>query len=119
MHNYQELEIWKKSVEIVRDIYNLAETLPNVKEYGMTSKMMSTALSIPVNITKSTCSKSSKERLSFLENALESTFYLQIYLILIREVLWSKNEHNRLDIKIEGLLKLLQNEVKLIQPFLR
>ena len=87
MHNYQELEIWKKSVEIVREVYSLAATLPNVEKYGMTSKMMSTALSIPVNITKSTCGTSSKERLILLENALESTFYLQIYLILIREVL--------------------------------
>ena len=119
MQNYQQLEIWKESVEVVRETYRLAEQLPKVKEFGMTSHMMTTALSIPVNITKSTRGRNPKEFLTFLENALESAYYLQIYVMLIRELLWNDSMRNELEIRLVSFISLLHKEIKLTQSFIK
>lgn len=119
MQKYQELEIWRKSVEVVKGVYELADKLPKVKKYGMISHMMHTALSIPVNITKSYGGKSSKELVDYLDAALESALSLQMYFILIRELLWTKDGHHELEFKLENLINHLHGEVKLIRSFMK
>lgn len=52
IHSYKELVVWKKSVEIVIEMYELTEDYPKSELYGLTSQMRRAAVSIPSNIAE-------------------------------------------------------------------
>ena len=37
--NFQDLRIWQKGIEVVKDIYTLTKNLPKEELYGLTSQM--------------------------------------------------------------------------------
>jgi four helix bundle protein len=44
---YRDLEIWKKGIELVKDIYAITNEFPKNEIYGLTSQMRRSAISIP------------------------------------------------------------------------
>ncbi len=46
---HRKLDVWKKSMEFVRDIYQTTEQFPKAEIYGLTSQMRRAAISIPSN----------------------------------------------------------------------
>jgi len=50
--NYKDLDIWKRSIKLVEDIYRLTKSFPKEELYGLTSQMRRAAVSIPSNIAE-------------------------------------------------------------------
>ena len=50
--NFQDLRIWQKGIEVVKDIYILTKKFPKEELYGLTSQMRRSAVSIPSNIAE-------------------------------------------------------------------
>ena len=50
--NYKDLNIWKRSIELVEDIYKLTKSFPKEELYGLTSQMRRAAVSIPSNVAE-------------------------------------------------------------------
>ena len=50
--SYRELEVWKRSVDLVTEIYALTKKLPSDQRFGLTAQMQRSALSIPSNIAE-------------------------------------------------------------------
>ena len=50
--SFQELKIWQKGIEIVKDIYILTRLFPKEELYGLASQMKRSAISIPSNIAE-------------------------------------------------------------------
>ena len=46
---HRKLEVWKKSMDFVKDIYRATEAFPNFEVYGLVSQMRRAAVSIPSN----------------------------------------------------------------------
>ena len=49
MHNFQELKIWQKSMDITEQTYRLSAEFPKEEKYGLTSQIRRSAVSIPSN----------------------------------------------------------------------
>jgi four helix bundle protein len=49
---FQDLRIWQKGIEFVKDIYILTKKFPKEELYGLTSQMRRSAVSIPSNIAE-------------------------------------------------------------------
>ena len=47
--DHKDLEIWKKAIEFVIDVYKLAESFPKSEAYGLTNQLRRAAVSIPSN----------------------------------------------------------------------
>ena len=47
MTNYKNLEAWKKSMQLVKEIYILTKIFPKEELYGLTSQIKRAAVSIP------------------------------------------------------------------------
>lgn len=82
---HRKLDIWKKSIEFVRDIYQATEKFPKSEIYGLTSQMRRAAISIPSNLAEGAARKGNKEFKLFLSIAQGSISELdtQIELALI------------------------------------
>ena len=61
MHNFQELKVWQKSMDIAESVYRLSSQFPNDEKFGLTSQIRRCAVSIPSNIAEGAARKSKKE----------------------------------------------------------
>jgi len=52
INSYKDLIVWKKSMDLVTEIYKLAEAFPKSEIYGLVSQMRRSAVSISSNIAE-------------------------------------------------------------------
>lgn len=86
MHNFKELKIWKRSMELSKDIFSLTDNFPDKHKFGLVSQMNRCSVSIPSNIAEGTSRVSSKDFGRFLQIALGSAFELETQLIISKDI---------------------------------
>jgi four helix bundle protein len=59
--SFRDLNVWKLSIELVKDIYQLTAKYPVVEIYGLTNQLRRAAISIPSNIAEGQGRNSFKE----------------------------------------------------------
>ena len=73
----KDLRIWKKGIEIVKEVYRFTESFPQKEQYGLISQMRRAAISIPSNIAEGFKRYHNKEFKQFLYIALGSAAELE------------------------------------------
>jgi four helix bundle protein len=71
--SYRDLEIWKKGVELVKDIYVITRDFTKSETYALVDQIKRSALSIPSNIAEGHARQHKREFKQFLFVALDST----------------------------------------------
>ena len=96
MHNYKELRVWQKAVELCAAVYNLCAQFPPEEKYGLKSQMQRSAISIASNIAEGAGRNSNKEFKHFLSIANGSCYELETQLLISKNVgfIDVKNELN-------------------------
>ena len=82
MHNYKQLKVWEKAMELVADIYKTTVEFLKEQRYGLISQMRRSAVSIPYNIAEGAGRNSDKEFCHFLSYSHASSFELETQLIV-------------------------------------
>ncbi len=59
--DYTDLEVWKKSRELVNLVYSVSKAFPKEELFGLTSQVRRSAVSIPSNIAEGSGRYSRKE----------------------------------------------------------
>ena len=85
-HNFKELLVWKKSIDLVKSIYQITSILPSDERFGLISQMNRSSVSIPSNIAEGSGRTSEKEFLHFLNIAISSSYELETQLIISNEL---------------------------------
>ena len=52
MQGYRQLDVWKKAMTLVVEIYHLTHVFPHEERFGLTSQMRRAAVSIPSNLAE-------------------------------------------------------------------
>jgi four helix bundle protein len=84
--SYKELIVWKKSVELVKNVYVLTKKFPEEEAFITVSQMRRAALSIPSNIAEGYGRDTRKEYAHFLSIAYASTLELETQLIISKDL---------------------------------
>ena len=112
---HKNLEVWKKSIEFVKDIYLITKEFAQDEKFGLVSQMRRAAVSIPSNIAEGNARMSSKDTSRFIDIAIGSIAELDTQIIISKE-LGFINEENLLLEKLQkinamaiGLRKSLTN----------
>ena len=74
---HKDLEVWKKSMDLVVDVYKLMKQLPESEKYGLISQIKRSSISIPSNIAEGAGRASTKEFIRFLDIATGSLSELE------------------------------------------
>lgn len=86
MHKFKELLIWRRSIKLAKDIYQLSKDLPKEESYGLSYQIRKSAVSVPSNIAEGCGRNSNPQLIQFLKIALGSLAELETQLILINEI---------------------------------
>ncbi len=82
MQSFKDLNVWKKSFELVQEIYEITKQLPDHERFGLSSQMQRSAISIPSNISEGQQRSGQKEFANFLSIARGSAAELYTQLLL-------------------------------------
>ena len=86
MHNYKELEVWKKSVSLAERIYNLTKDFPDSEKFGLTSQMRRSSVSVASNIAEGAGRNGKGEFGQFLGYAYGSSCELETQVLIAFKV---------------------------------
>jgi four helix bundle protein len=109
--SYRDLLIWKKSMELIVDIYKVSAKFPKEEIYGLTSQIRRASISVPSNIAEGYGRRSTGDYKRFLNIALGSLFEFQTQLEVSKRLNYlEENEFeplNNLSIEIERMTNSL------------
>jgi four helix bundle protein len=111
MHQFKELQIWKKSRLFCSKIYNVTATFPSEEKFGIINQLRRASVSIPSNIAEGSSRNSNKDFARFLEIAIGSAYEVETQL-LISSDLGFINEENTTE-----LINLLGEITKMTSRF--
>ena len=108
MHNYKELKVWTKAVELSTAVYAICSKLPSEEKFGLKSQMQRSGVSIASNIAEGAGRSGNKEFAHFLSVAVGSCYELETQLIIIEELLLISKEH------VQSMIEQINKEQKMI-----
>ena len=94
--NFRGLDIWKKGIEIVRDIYKIVRKFPKLELYSLTNQTQRVNLSIPTNIAEGFDRFHNKGYKQFLYIALGSCAKLETQVEIATELKYINEENKKL-----------------------
>lgn len=113
---HHKLEVWQKSMKLVKDIYTMTEQYPKSEVYGLTSQMRRSAISVPSNIAEGAARRSKAEFLQFLSVAQGSLSELDTQLELSKMLGFiEENEYSTLFLELNNIFKLLSGLMRSVK----
>ncbi|MEO8378694.1 MAG: four helix bundle protein [Acidobacteriota bacterium] len=82
LKTYQDLEVWKKSIDWLEMVYRVSQHFPPEERYGLTSQLRRAAASIPENIAEGAARSGTGEYFQFLSVASGTLAEAETFLIL-------------------------------------
>ncbi|WP_289021485.1 four helix bundle protein [uncultured Salegentibacter sp.] len=80
MKSHKDLTVYKTSIDLVIDIYNISKRFPEVEKFGLISQIRRAAVSVPSNIAEGAARNSKKEFIRFLYISLGSVAEIETQL---------------------------------------
>ncbi|QED37785.1 four helix bundle protein [Antarcticibacterium arcticum] len=99
--DHKDLDVWKKSMDLVEEIYRVTKEFPDHERYGLTNQIRRSAVSIPSNIAEGSGRKGDKELLQFLSFALGSLAEVETQLIIAVRLVYVNEIDSTLDLITE------------------
>ena len=82
MRTHKDLDVWKRGIKFVTDVYEITKSFHKEEQFGLTSQIRRSAVSIPSNIAEGAARRSKNEFRHFLYIALGSAAELETQLII-------------------------------------
>ena len=115
--SFEEMPVWQKGMQLAEVVFAMTEKLPRKEDYGLTSQIRRSALSVPGNIAEGFGRRHTKDKLNFYYVSRGSLAETKSHLIYGVKVGYFQ------DLEVSGLSELIENiweELnKLIRSFTR
>ena len=110
---HKDLEVWKKSMELVVKVYKITGSFPEKEKFSLVSQICRSAISIPSNIAEGCARNSDKETLRFIDIALGSSAELETQLLIAESLGFCKpniilKDLDQINAMLYGLKKYLK-----------
>lgn len=112
--SYKDLTVWQRSMELVKEIYEVTSKFPKDEIYGLSIQMRRAAVSIPSNIAEGHLRKNLKEYLQFLRVAYTSSAELETQLIIAKDLYQNLN-YKQAESLLEEVQKMLNVMIKKLE----
>lgn len=106
--SHKDLEVWRKSMDLVENVYKLTQNYPKEELYGITSQIRRATVAIPLNITEGFHRHHIKEYVQFLYIAKGSAAELETLLEITNRLQFNHTAN------IEGIQRLLSEILRML-----
>ncbi len=86
MHRFKDLEVWKVSIEMVEEVYDITSCFPKHEMFGIVNQIRRSAVSIPSNIAEGAGKRTNKDFKKYIAIASGSCNELETQLIISRNL---------------------------------
>jgi four helix bundle protein len=108
MKTHKDLKVWKKSIELVTEIYKVSRNLPKEEQFGLISQMRRAAVSVPANIAEGFGRKTTGELRQSIGIAKGSLAELETLLIISKNLGYIDLENQKLfDNRISEIFRII------------
>ncbi|HCJ65802.1 MAG TPA: four helix bundle protein, partial [Elusimicrobia bacterium] len=80
-NSFEEMPVWQKAMQLAVKIFKLTDKLPRKEDYGLTSQIRRSALSISGNLAEGFGRKHTKDKLNFYYDSRGSLAETKSHLI--------------------------------------
>lgn len=84
IRSHRDLRVWQESFRLSTLVYSLTDTFPKTEQFGLTSQLRRSAISVPSNIAEGYGRGSTNDYLRFLKVARGSLFEMDTQILLAR-----------------------------------
>jgi len=111
--SFKELDIYKRSKELLKQVYQITEKYPEKEKYNVISQLRRSILSIPLNIAEGYGRKSKEDFKRFLKISLGSSNEVEALLEISKELGYIKEEEYKIVSKEnEEIGKMIYNTIE-------
>jgi len=111
--SYKDLDVWKKSVELVKRIYSATQNFPKEEVYALTSQIRRSVISISSNIAEGKSRQHTNEYIQFLYIGLGSCAELESQITIAKQLGYLNNAIEKEIIgELDYIGKMLTNLIK-------
>ena len=115
--SFEDMPVWKKGMDLAERVFAITERLPKKEDYGLTSQIRRSALSVPANVAEGFGRKHTKDKLNFYYDSRGSLAETKSHLVYgLRVGYFKQSEFSSLEQLIEAIWKELN---RLIASFSR
>lgn len=111
MKDHKDLDVWKRSVDLVKNIYEATSRFPREELFGLTNQMRRAAVSIPSNIAEGAARQTEREFVQFLFVALGSASELETQAIIAERLRYLDSTETIL-VHIDAVKKMLNGLIR-------
>ena len=88
MFKFEELDIWKESINYASRIYKITESFPSEEKFGLVTQLRNAVISISLNIAEGSGRYHNKDFIRFLQIAISSLYevYLDFLLQKMKDI---------------------------------
>ena len=112
MTNYKNLDAWKVSMQLVKEVYLLTKKFPKEELYALTSQMKRAAVSVPSNIAEGLGRQYKKDTIQFLHISRGSLYELETLLNIAVMVEIIKQE------EFDNIIPSLEKSLQVLNGFI-
>ena len=116
MSNCKTLDVWKISMQLVKEVYILTKKFPKDELFGLTSQTKRAAVSVPANIAEGIGRQYKKDTIQFLYISRGSVYELETYLNIAMMVeIITEEDFNRIMPAVEKALQVLNGFINYME----
>ncbi|MBY0231026.1 MAG: four helix bundle protein [Gemmataceae bacterium] len=113
VHNFRELLVWQRAVDLVVMVYRITEGFPWREMYGLADQVQRAAVSIPSNISEGQGRGPSRDFVRFLQYARGSLQEVMTQLLIAQRLEFAEAD------KVEDTLRSCDEIARLLNGLIR
>ena len=115
-YQFEELKVWQKGMQLVKEIYRMTKDFPKEEQYGLTGQLRRAAVSIPANLAEGKGRFHPREQIQFFYTARGSAYEVMTLLQVARDLDYLKDsEAQALRILLNEVTAMLNSLIKALQ----
>jgi four helix bundle protein len=113
LKSYLDLDVWKKSRNLTKEVYVLTKSFPKEELYGLTNQIRRSAVSVTSNIAEGSGRQTAKDTIQFLYIARGSLYELETQLFIASDLEYLNAK------QLENLVVVITECKKLLNGFIK
>jgi four helix bundle protein len=114
---FEDMPVWQKAMDLAEQVFAITESLPKKEDYGLTSQIRRSALSVSANIAEGFGRHHTKDKLNFYYASRGSLAETKSHLIYGFKVhYFNSSEFTRLARLVENIWEELNKLIASLRP---